>query len=174
MNNKITKTIVALSFFFSAFANADYQIKIPLEISNGGHLPNQSIVISQQQITPSEPEMPHPRQSLFTKKFEGMMYSAKKITADTKSVYYSDYGVFIIDTVLENGATYYLNTEPNECQFVATVCTMNVARDQGGCFMTDKNLSGVKTYLIRQGTSKPGTVCFNNNAFTLNVYDKTK
>jgi len=64
MNNKLLSTlfsstlVATLSLPFMQAANAEYVIKIPMEVSNGGTLPNESIVIkdANTDASPEEPE----------------------------------------------------------------------------------------------------------------------
>lgn len=48
-------TTLTIALLFTTAANADYMVKIPLEVSNGGHLPNGSIRFKNNAVEPVEP-----------------------------------------------------------------------------------------------------------------------
>lgn len=51
-------TTLTIALLFTTAANADYMVKIPLEVSNGGHLPNGSISFKNNAVEPVEPVEP--------------------------------------------------------------------------------------------------------------------
>lgn len=111
---KISKMIIALSAIFAvSAANADYTVKIPLELSAGGRLPNNSIIISEggsgniggenggETSNPTEPEVPA---------------NAKLLTSQSYVVEYNS------GSELYNGNTYgYLQFIQKYHSMVATV-----------------------------------------------------
>lgn len=59
MKIKFKLSIIAMSLVMTNFISADYMAKIPLEVNNGGNLPNNSIIIGNNIVGGSGPIIPN-------------------------------------------------------------------------------------------------------------------
>ncbi|MCV4165698.1 hypothetical protein [Pseudomonas aeruginosa] len=156
------KTLTAIVAMTAAFSvNANYMVKIPLEIDGGGHLPNRSIVFTGiTETTPQEPETPQRNLVSQVSFFEDVVTYKGFYSANKSSKIYTYPNMMIVETILESGKDYYLSNTGFDCVYTANVCTMNISKASGGCVVSDTSLSGIKTELIFK-TPAVGNACLN-------------
>lgn len=181
MNNKL-KLAFALTIIACSVSNAAYRVYLPLEQSNKGHLADNSIVFINKNgstppvtnpeptepttpTTPTEPEpTPEPTRKLVAQYsfYQDTVNWSGYYSADKLSKMYDYPESIIIDKILEDGKKYYVSNAAYDCVYTAMVCTMNVPNANGGCGITDKNLSGQKTVLKNKISPGGNKICYTS------------
>ncbi|MCT0649318.1 hypothetical protein N0614_09440 [Pseudomonas aeruginosa] len=175
----IITAIAPLSF-------AEFSVKIPLEASSGGSLPNGSISIADRSngsneggnggengsteptnptdptepVEPTEPES-KPRSLVFSGNFATFSGESSLWTEGKQAAFATSSYTLVIKGALTQNKTYYLTNNGKECAVIADVCETIASQNRCGPF-TSKNLSGTNTILSLQGAQDRSCVGVNS------------
>lgn len=173
MKTKILFLIAAAALSVMS-VNAEYSVKIPLELPGGGHLPKGAILLVNKNTPPItlEPETSK-RQSIFESIFVGGV-NGNKYTSGNASAYYSTNGTILLEKQLITGKSYFIDGGgPAECIYTAIrICVANT-----NCTINDSKLSGTKTLLIYSKSTSSGWACRiqkPDGSMTLKIYENQK
>lgn len=172
----IITAIAPLSF-------AEFRVKIPLEVSAGGALPNGSISIvdrssgsneggngagngSTEPTNPTEPETPtepesKPRSLVFSGNFSTFSGESSLWTEGKQAAFATSSYTLVIKGALTQDKIYYFTNNGKECAVIADVCETIASQNRCGPF-TSKNLSGTNTILSLQAMQDRSCVGVNS------------
>lgn len=147
-------------------ANAEYSIKIPLEVNIGGHLPNGSINIGQSgtipnpypgpgpsvPVEPVEPAKPV-KHTLYTTVFPKPTTGSTRYNGENGAFYDSSLGlsIFVETSALKNNRKYTMfYDEKNTCVVETSFCNWGASGFGGGCGKVDSKISNGPKVSIRR------------------------
>lgn len=148
---KILACILLSSFSLSA--SAQYLIKIPLEVSFGGHLPDSSIIIVKNGTTPNpypDPSDPKPpvvvppvtnKPTLYTTFFPGQgrtLYNGNNGILLNDSI---GFRIFVENSGLKTNQQYSMFGERGSCVVTTSACTWGGSAFSGGCGVNDSKIT---------------------------------
>lgn len=156
--------ISSMLIAFMQIANAEYSIKIPLEVGFGGHLPNGSISVGQSGVIPNpypdpgvpvkpvEPPKPA-KPTLYTTVFPKPAEGSTRYNGENGAFYDNSLGlsIFVETSALKNNTKYTMfYDEKNTCVVETSFCNWGASGFGGGCARSDSKISNGPKVSIRK------------------------